>query len=1211
MLVATQFAMLILAVDHYCGGGWDKAAPPFIELCYLFHGIMLISTRFTSKLSVFFLCPCDLSDAEYVLIEEGEIGSVPLSTKVPVRSSAECRFFEYTCVRYVFDEAVRHFRPLGTLKLTSESGHKTLSDGGLSSSEASNLLELYGANQIEVVVPPVLAALWNEFFNYMYIYQLFAIWSYAFYYAWNVATIWLFLVFGSGAWNAICIVRKNQLKVQDLARDGSDMQHVVLRDGKWISVNASDIVLGDIMTVPVGKVAADVVLLRGCAVVNETMLTGEAMPVQKIALESHHNVCFDPTIHGKTHAIYSGTSVIQAFGGEVTPVMRQHSGGRDRTSVSEQAVGIVVGVGGRTMRAQLIRMVLCPSNVKFKFTEQLPIVSFLALCYAAFVLIVLFKFQGQITNHAFLSVACFYIQCFSPMLPVSFTMGQTASAGRLDAEGIVSLSLDRIPMAGDLRVMVFDKTGTITHEGMDLCYVKSVTKAGALNKQARASELNADLKGDILLPALATCNSVTALPDGTYVGNAVDISIRSAVKWRVPKMDQERVFVSPDGRESYVVLRQLEFDRKQMTSGVVVRSRTAAPKTYVFIKGAHDRIEQIVDPSTVASDYKSTCDRHSSECYYLLAMGYKEINFTISDEEIMTLPREELEANLKLCGLLLFRNEMKEDSPKAIEELINGDTICVMCTGDSSLTGASIAEQCGIISEGAEVVVGDEDDAGVVEWRWREDKTKLPSDEVYNGSMDLVLTQKAFRSLLARGDEHLHAILPRIKVFGRMKPEDKVKVITLWQSFDDGWVTGMVGDGGNDCGALRVAHVGLALSEAEASMVSPFSSHKGLDTLGYMSLSAIVDIIKEGRACLATNMATFMLFMVYSLSFTTSRLVLVVTGDMVYGEWDFIFCDVMLGIGMVYTMTQCRAAESLANRRPTSALLGVRTVTSILGVLFIYWCFLAVSVYDLLYGSGEKFFEPFVTQHIEIPGQEWPKKGDNYLVAVFFLLTITAVSSAAVAFSFGDVFRASVYKNYRLALCYVSVMSLVFYLIWSSPTDLTCLFRINCDNRHSRDMSIPFVQSISVGNIGGAFLGPQLINCRSETGLCWVVPPNSLNLSSAWLPIAPRPTAPFNTYDEKKKYCESNPYVAGSSSNSGNRWCFYPDRSNNFEPDPPKPFEEPVPGCHGPNNCFSNEYKQRLSAVIVAAVLAIFLAIWVWTGLATRFEGDSQSGGIS
>lgn len=47
-------------------------------------------------------------------------------------------------------------------------------------------------------------------------------------------------------------------------------------------------------------------------------------------------------------------------------------------------------------------------------------------------------------------------------------------------------------------------------------------------------------------------------------------------------------------------------------------------------------------------------------------------------------------------------------------------------------------------------------------------------------------------------------------------------VVGMYQR--SGIVTGMCGDGGNDCGALRAAHAGLALSDAEASLVSPFTS---------------------------------------------------------------------------------------------------------------------------------------------------------------------------------------------------------------------------------------------------------------------------------------------------------------------------------------------------------------------------------------------------
>jgi P-type E1-E2 ATPase len=90
-------------------------------------------------------------------------------------------------------------------------------------------------------------------------------------------------------------------------------------------------------------------------------------------------------------------------------------------------------------------------------------------------------------------------------------------------------------------------------------------------------------------------------------------------------------------------------------------------------------------------------------------------------------------------------------------------------------------------------------------------------------------------------------------VYARMSPDQKALLVNYAQALD--YTVAMCGDGANDCGALKVlyivilkhifilfqaAHAGISLSEAEASIASPFTSQVA-------DISCVVTIIQEGE----------------------------------------------------------------------------------------------------------------------------------------------------------------------------------------------------------------------------------------------------------------------------------------------------------------------------------------------------------------------------
>mmetsp|Transcript_9419 Transcript_9419/g.15216 ORF Transcript_9419/g.15216 Transcript_9419/m.15216 type:complete len:1314 (+) Transcript_9419:53-3994(+) len=1113
--------MALIALDHYFFAlhqpdlTWGQWAQPYLLVFIMSHLALYLQTQFIARARVFFMLPTPLMDAKSILIQDGESSADDHLVTIEVDEKTGIRFFEYTCIRYVWSGDAGLFLPVGDEKaLTGKGASERWKQGGLNAKELADR-SVVGDNIIHVPVPGIFASLAEEFLTPLYCFQFAVMWLYLFIDSWNISAVWVVWTFTAGISKSLFVVRRNKLKVAELARTES-LVHV-LRDGSWTKdpISSADVMPGDIIRIEPGKVCCDMCVVEGGAVVNESMLTGEPMPVQRFPIENTDTTIICSKTH-KKHFIFTGTIVMQSSG----------------DNESNHGVGVVVNTGPMTMKGSLVRTVLFPEPIHFKFTDQLP---WVYLCMFIYVCILFTTVQigadtGSWVYGIYIGMTIL-AQSLNPLLPVSITLGQTVGSERLkDHVGIKCLSPQRLPIAGKVHVMVMDKTGTITKEGMDFrgAYVAEGGKFAEPVWAEEDGHLDTAKLGDIVGWALAACHTVTRMRDGGgLVGNMVEVAQVGASGWL---LSDDSKSLSKDGSEIQV-LKQLEFDQSRVTSGAVIKVNG---RTLVLIKGSYEKIGELAT-SGLPKNFKEITEKAAADQYYVLGIGMKEISASRVDD-----PRDKLEQGLIFSGLFLFRNEMKVDSPQAVSDLRDGGVRSVICTGDNALTGAAIARTCGMTSGDAVQILGDLDEKSKsIVWTRLpiSDKVTIPHDEIVKDAYadaELVLTKTAFRKLL--DEDAMQNYLHRVRVYARMKPDDKVAVVNMHQ--DQGWVVGMVGDGGNDCGAMRAAHVGLALSEAEASIVAPFSSGEKYGT-EEKSLRAVPDLLRYGRATLQTNLGTFLFYACYGLCLPSSKIVPLLMFASNMAEWDWLFIDIFLGVGFVVLMTTSLPSEKLAPIRPTGALLQWRTLSTVALHAGSFLVFFALSLHLLW---AQPFYVEYHTTSLKIPAHEWPKKGDNFDCAICFLVLSTQLITAGYAGCLGAEHRENVLRNWKVTSAFATCMVFLLVLVIGGPTNLHCVFRTNCDSLTSRTMYVPFIQEFSAGNVGGCFLGPQLEHWAEELGDRYQFPDAETNKCFP---------APGFDPEEKLQVPSGAMFGLGKSM------------------------------CIGPNNCFDEEFRIIFACLLV------------------------------
>ncbi|KAJ2721012.1 hypothetical protein GGI07_004251 [Coemansia sp. Benny D115] len=911
------------------------------------------------------------------------------------------RYFTYQCTRYVYDTQLQQFSPFEFDLGTSHNGLLGQT-GGLSANEAAFRLELVGPNFIEVHVPGIFAAFAREFISFFYIYQFIFLWAFYFYAYYQVGIVDTGVVLLS-AGIKVFLRMQSERRLKRMAEQSEDV--AVLRDGNWVRLSTVELVPGDVVEVAAGAhMSCDCVLVAGSAVMDESSLTGEPLPVRKFAVQAgdgHYD-----TVSGKASTLFAGTVVAQTQGAKTLALVRR--------------------TGTQSDKGQLVRQILFPHPLTFIFNEQMRIVVSILVVYAVFVMgMATYLYQGKSVGIAFFGVFA-TAQLLSPLLPAAMVIGQSVAAGRLRRKNIYCVDPQRIMTAGKVQVFCFDKTGTLTNPGLEF-YGACASSCGVLAPLARSMEE----AGDLFAKAGATCHAVADL-NGTLIGNPVDVEQFRASGALVNPTSEYLDTIDLNGAALHVV-RRFEFVHARASMSVAVADGS---QTHVFVKGSFERIKEISNPESIPQDYDQACAQLASEGCYVLAIAHKSVQ--LASDELRGQTQDEMESHCDFIGLLVFKNMLKPDTAQAIGELKSGSTRTVMITGDTALTGVFIARQCGMVPEGSRVILGES--ASIVDpVRWVDVDTQEPVDDVVGAlaeldadgfpRAELAVGGMAFQRLCATGE--IESLLLNIRVFARMRPVDKVDCV---QQHMRRAVTAMCGDGGNDCGALRAAHVGIALSDAEASIVSPFSSSD-------RSVLSCVELLRESRAGLATSFANFAALICYGqvMSGMLKMASFYFSISLTQNLWMLV--DGAIATALALTISMSGPAKRLAKYRPTARILGPQMLASVGGIVLINWLFSALSY---LWLFSQSWFRCNEHSSAEADPNKWWLLGDNYEASILSFVSAFQFINNGFVVNYGYLHRAAWYRNYTLLVVWAFLMAFMSYVLLADPNRVGCAFRLNC-----------------------------------------------------------------------------------------------------------------------------------------------------------------------
>ncbi len=537
------------------------------------------------------------------------------------------------------------------------------------------------------------------------------------------------------------------------------VQHMaeVVRDGKSAFIPAEEVVPGDILVLKPGSyVAADSRILKAAQLtIDESMLTGESLPVEKTARPIKAK---ETALGDRKNMAFMGTCI---------------TGG--------QGIALVVATGKNTEIGKLKVLLNDTVVPQMPIERQLDTIGNQLILMSGAICTGVFG-MGLAMGFGFLNMLRMSISLAAAAvpegLPAMATINFAIGINRMKKNDIIVRQLPAVETLGAIQTICLDKTGTITKNQMKVTHLYAGDQWYTVDKDALLA--NGDVVSPQAVPVLEKLYGVCALCcetkiNGKSADGRLDISGSATESALTELVDLAGIDVKAFRKASPLV--QINHRSEKRLYMSTIHETSDAEKRLVMVKGSPLEVlsrcdfymsdNQILPMSE--ERYKTIAGANEAmarDALRVLGFAFCHVNSDVDGE---------LETQMTWLGLIGMMDPPRDGIRELIRQFHRAGVRTVMITGDQQISACAIADQL----------------------------------DLSNGEpLDILDAQE----LVTLDEEQLMERARTVHVFSRVNPSQKLNIVKAIQS--SGQTVAMTGDGINDSPALKAADIGIAMGKS-------------------------------------------------------------------------------------------------------------------------------------------------------------------------------------------------------------------------------------------------------------------------------------------------------------------------------------------------------------------------------------------------------------